>query len=434
MQGLPIAGIDVLIPVYNSAATVRSAIESICAQTLRNLRIVVVDDGSSDETPHILADMAAVDPRIVIVTIPHGGIVDALNAGLSHCSAEFIARHDADDIAYPHRLATQLAWLDANPECVAVSSFARLVDRGGRPSGGLATSLPGAFDPTWIPRREPHLLHPFLMFRRRAMLALGGYRYVCHAEDVDLCWRLQELGRLHVIPEPLGDYRIHAGSLMGASTLNGRLSAIYSQLAAISAQRRRTNASDLTFPRSAIDQMVAADTLDGIFAIGKRELNSTESASLKAAFAAKFLELASWRAYDIELDDCRFIRTVLRPVEPQLPAGNRRSIRFSRALLCARLLSKGRLRTAWVLLSMDALLQTSVRFGIHAISRCLPARVRVAIWDRRARKSTARLHQAEISCQSVAIPPGLPMAAITPAEARMGQYVMHCSRSPNLPP
>jgi len=390
-ESIALRRIDVLIPVYNSAATIAGAIKSICAQTVGNLRIVVVDDGSSDETPRILAGMAACDPRIVIVTTPHGGIVDALNAGLAHCTAEFIARHDADDIAYPHRFATQLAYLDANPDCVAVSSFARVVDMDGHPSGGRATSLPDSFDPTWIPCREPLLLHPFLMVRRRAMLAIGGYRYVYHAEYVDLCWRLQEVGRLHAIPRPLGDYRMHAGSIMGLSTLNGRLSAIYSQLAAISALRRRSNARDLTFPKSAIDLMTAAVTTAAIFEIGKRELNSTESSHLKAAFAAKFLELASYRSYDIELDDCRFIRAVLRPVESQLPAGNRKSIRWSRSVLGARLLSKGRLRAAMVMLSPDTLVKTGVRFGVHALSRCLPARVRVAIWDRRARAWTSRL-------------------------------------------
>jgi GT2 family glycosyltransferase len=358
---------------------VGGAIDSICAQTVGNLRIIVVDDGSSDETARILAGKAASDSRIVVVTIPHGGIVDALNAGLVHCTAEFIARHDADDIAYPHRFATQLAYLDANPECIAVSSFARHVDGGGRPSGGLEASFPDAFNLEWIPYKEPRLLHPFLMVRRSALVAIGGYRYVYHAEDVDLCWRLQEIGRLHVIPKPLGDYRIHAQSVTGRSTLNGRISAIYSQLAAISALRRRSNHSDLTFPRSAIDLMTAAVTAAGILEVGKRELNSTERSSLKAAFAAQYQGLAIWRSYDIELDDCRFIRAALAAVEPHLPPGNRRSLRSSRAVLCARLLSKGRLRTALALLSLDTLVETAVRFGDYSIYDCLPARARVAL-------------------------------------------------------
>lgn len=383
--------IDVLIPVWNGAATVASAVESICKQTASIGRIIVVDDGSSDATPRILADMAASDPRIVVVTIPHGGIVDALNAGLEHCTAEFIARHDADDIAYPYRFAEQLAYLDAHPDCVAVSSFARVVDQDGHPDGGLATSIPESFDASWIPCKEPYLLHPFMMVRRSAMLTVGGYRYVYHAEDADLCWRLQELGRLHAIPRALGDYRIHAASVTGLSTINGRLSALYSQLAAISALRRRSHASDLQFPKSAIDLMHASVTPAGMFDIGKRDLSSTESTYLKAAFAAKYLELASYRSYEIELDDCRFIRSALSAMERQLPAGNRRSLRRSRAVMTARLLSKGRLHAALVLLSLDTLVETSVRFGVRVVSRLLPARVRTAIWDWRSRRIVARL-------------------------------------------
>jgi glycosyltransferase involved in cell wall biosynthesis len=383
--------IDVLIPVWNGAATVASAIDSIRTQTFGNIRIIIVDDGSSDATPRILAGMAACDPRIVVITIPHGGIVDALNAGLAQCTAEVIARHDADDIAYPHRLAEQLAYLDANPDCVAVASFARVVDENGYPTGGLATSIPDSFDPTWIPCKEPYLLHPFLMVRRRELMAIGGYRYVCHAEDADLCWRLQELGRLHAIPRPLGDYRIHAASVTGLSTLNGRLSSIYSQLAAISALRRRSHATDLPFPKSAIDLMHAAVTPDGMFAIAKRELNATETAYLKAAFAAKYMELASYRSYEIELGDIQFIRAALSSVEPHLPQANRKSLRRSRAVLGARLLSKGRWRAALALMSLETLVETAVRFGVHVVSRCLPPRVRIAIWDYRSRNIISRL-------------------------------------------
>jgi len=390
-QSTPSTRIDVLIPVLNGAATVASAIDSIQAQAVGNLRIIVIDDGSSDDTPRILAAMAASDPRIIVLTRPHGGIVDALNAGLAHCTAEFIARHDADDIAYPHRFAEQLAYLEAHPECVAVSSFASVMDKDGRPDGGLATTMPDSSDATWVPCKEPYLLHPFMMVRRRAMLALGGYRYVYHAEDADLCWRLQEIGALHAIPRPLGYYRIHAQSVTGRSTLNGRISAIYSQLAAISAVRRRSNVDDLQFTKASIELMHAAVTPDGMFDIARRDLSSTESAYLKAAFAAKFLQLASYRSYEIELDDCHFIRAALSAVEPHLPEGNRRSIRRSRAILGARLLSHGRLRAALVMLSLDTLLETGVRFGVHVIGRCMPDRMRVAIWDWKSRKIVSRL-------------------------------------------
>ena len=91
--------VDVLIPVYNGVRYVRSAIESMQMQTVSDIRIHVVDDGSTDGTAEVLAEMAAQDPRLRIHSKANGGIVDALNTGLDFCTAEYIARHDADDIA-----------------------------------------------------------------------------------------------------------------------------------------------------------------------------------------------------------------------------------------------------------------------------------------------------------------------------------------------
>src|SRR5690349_10856990 len=109
------ARIDVLIPVYNGARTVASAVRSMQTQTLRDIRIHVVDDGSTDDTPQILRALADADDRIVVHTQPNGGIVDALNAGLARCTAPFVARHDADDLAYPQRLQRQLDYLLEHP-------------------------------------------------------------------------------------------------------------------------------------------------------------------------------------------------------------------------------------------------------------------------------------------------------------------------------
>jgi len=385
--------IDVLIPVCNAATTIKSAIDSIRAQTLSNIRIIVVDDGSTDETPTILAGLAVVDSRIVVITRPSGGIVDALNAGLAHCTAELVARHDGDDIAYPHRFAEQVAYLDTHADCVAVSSFARQIDEEGRPNGMAIFPPLDTCDPRWIPCREPYLLHPFLMVRRSAFLAVAGYRHVHHAEDADLCWRLQEVGKLHAIPKMLGDYRVHAQSITGRSSLNGRLSALNSQLAAVSALRRRQHEVDLVFTKSAIEQMNSVATLAGIFDIGRRGLSAAECAYLKPAFAAKFLELASYRPYEPNLDDCLFIEAALTPTESELPPGNRIALRRLRATSSARLLIKGQVRAGLALLSVETFVETGVRFCMYFIARCMPASTRSAIWDWRCKARAVQLEK-----------------------------------------
>lgn len=187
----PAYAVDVLIPVFNAAKTVRSAIESIQYQTVRNIRIIVVNDGSTDATNAIVTGMAAADRRIVLLGKPNGGIVDALNFGLQHCMARYVARHDGDDLAYPDRFEKQLAYLDANSGCVAVGGAVRLVDEEGQPMGDIVHPAPPEdADAAAAPTREPYIVHPFMTARLDSLRTVGGYRYVFHAEDTDLYWRL----------------------------------------------------------------------------------------------------------------------------------------------------------------------------------------------------------------------------------------------------
>src|SRR5262249_15146104 len=110
--------VSVLLPVSNGATTIREAIESLQQQTFTSFGIIVIDDGSTDRTPEVLAALAARDSRITVLTQPNGGIVDALNAGLRLCRAEFIARQDADDISDPSRLEMELDYFRSHPDCV----------------------------------------------------------------------------------------------------------------------------------------------------------------------------------------------------------------------------------------------------------------------------------------------------------------------------
>ncbi len=102
------AQVDVLISAYNAGATIDAAMASIVNQTFSDFRIVIVDDGSTDDTAKRLSDWAARDPRILpLFLAKNRGIVDAVNRRLQHCEAEFVARFDADDIAFPDRLKAQ---------------------------------------------------------------------------------------------------------------------------------------------------------------------------------------------------------------------------------------------------------------------------------------------------------------------------------------
>lgn len=330
--------VDVIIPAYNSAPTIESAVGSIMGQTVHNIRVIVVNDGSTDGTQEILERMAGRDHRVLLIAQPHSGVVDALNTGLRACRAEFVARHDADDVALGDRLARQLAFLRNHPD-VAISGAVVHIDQAGRPLGRhRSLRSPDLANPYTYPQLEPYLIHPFLMVRRRDIEEIGGYRYVFHAEDTDLYWRLQERGRLTNMPDLLGYYRIHDHSVTGASITNGRISALNSQRAGISAIRRRSGQPDIEFPNWALVEYQKARSLEGIIKIGCRDLDPTEAHRLAVATCAKMLELAGYRPYELDDEDCEVIRDVLIPELPHMSPDNR--------VQCVRMLSGSAARIA----------------------------------------------------------------------------------------
>jgi len=103
--------ISVVMPVYNSERYVADAIQSILVQTYPHFEFIIVDDGSTDDSPAVIREFAARDARIHPFFLTHGGIASALNAGVALARGNLIARMDADDIALPERFVVQLAWM-----------------------------------------------------------------------------------------------------------------------------------------------------------------------------------------------------------------------------------------------------------------------------------------------------------------------------------
>ena len=359
--------VDVIIPIYNGAATVESAVGSIQAQTLRDIRIIVINDGSTDASKAILDRMAAADSRIVLLNRANGGIVDALNAGLDACTAELVARHDADDLAVPDRLERQVGWMRKHPECIAVSGAVIHINQSGRELGPKEVpDDPAMADALLYPQKEPYLIHPFLMMRRSTPAAIGGYRHVFHAEDTDLYWRLQERGSLTNMTDLLGYYRVHDQSITGASTLNGRISAMSSQLSGLSALRRRAGRGDIAFPREALVEYKAAGSLEEITKLGARGLEQNEAVRLAAATSAKMLELSAYRPYELDSADCAFIRSSLERVMATM-GGQNRALTIRRITgTAARLAAAGRVMEALKLCPPRLYPQFASRLALRA--------------------------------------------------------------------
>jgi len=192
--------VSVVIPVHNAEATVESALRSMIRQTMREIEMIVVDDGSTDSTPETLESLRRDDPRIRIMRSPHRGIIHALNAGLALCESDLVARMDADDISHPRRLELQAELMWARPEVSVCSSLVRMFPRK-ELLGGLVR-YEGWLNSLMTPDRiagdifvESPVAHPSVMLRTRELIEIGGYREMGWAEDYDLWLRYHAAGK-----------------------------------------------------------------------------------------------------------------------------------------------------------------------------------------------------------------------------------------------
>jgi glycosyltransferase involved in cell wall biosynthesis len=207
------------MPCHNAEETLEEALASLAAQTHPDFEIVVVDDGSTDASPEILAAWAGRDGRIRVIRMEHGGIVAALQAGLAACRGGLVARLDADDRCTPDRLVKQAGFLRANPDVDVAGCLVELFPPETVREGFAIYIdwLNGLVTHSQILREifvESPLPHPSVMFRKESVLAAGGYRDPGWAEDYDLWLRMAIGGaRFGKVPEVLVGWREHAGRL-----------------------------------------------------------------------------------------------------------------------------------------------------------------------------------------------------------------------------
>ena len=190
--------LSVLMPVRDAAVTVEAAVESLVAQTYTDFELVVVDDGCCDDSIERVRRL--VEPeRLKVVEPGRVGLPLALAAGLQECRGELVARMDADDVCEPERFALQLAYLGEHPETAVLATRVETFAEGGVGEGyrlfdawqnGLLTHEQMCLA-LFI---ESPLSHPSVVFRRRAILEIGGYRERPWPEDYDLWNRVVAAG------------------------------------------------------------------------------------------------------------------------------------------------------------------------------------------------------------------------------------------------
>lgn len=212
--------VSVVIPAYNAAGTLDRALDSVAAQSLRDIEIIVVDDGSTDDTPVILRRHAVADPRIRILTQANGGVARARNAAIAVARSGWIATIDADDLWHPRKLELQTAAAAAAGQtCVMVYAWSRRIDEEDRVIADMGA-----------PRHTGNVVHQLIasnfmrnassvMFRRHVALAAGGFDPGLQdagaqgAEDLKLYLAVARAGPVALAPHFLTGYRQIEGSM-----------------------------------------------------------------------------------------------------------------------------------------------------------------------------------------------------------------------------
>ena len=191
--------VSILLPFYQATETLEEAIQSVQSQTLEDWELILINDGSTDDGPNIAESYAGKDTRIRHLTLSHGGIVKALNAGLELAQTPYIARMDADDICYPQRLEQQIQLMDKNQHIGLVSSRVEHLSTNPSQQGYIEyikwiNSLITHEDIYSRRFIESPFAHPSVLFRRDLVKRYGGYQEGDFPEDYELWLRWLNAG------------------------------------------------------------------------------------------------------------------------------------------------------------------------------------------------------------------------------------------------
>ena len=237
--------VSVLMPAYNSGRYIREAITSILDQTLGDFELIIVDDGSSDDTLEIANQLAVEDSRVRLFSRPNRGVVSTRNELVSYARAELIAWADSDDVSEPMRLEVQEACFRKQYDLLSLGGSLLLIDASGCP---LAIQN---FPLELIQGQHlcsPQTDSPFgaSMMRTEAVRAVGGFRQPFSIwEDFDLQKRLIERGPMRNIPEVLVRYRQHTTNITSYGNLGAGWMAYYSTAMELAEERRSVGADRL---------------------------------------------------------------------------------------------------------------------------------------------------------------------------------------------
>lgn len=195
--------VSVILPVFNGEKTILRAITSIRNQTFNDWELIIINDGSMDKTPQLIASVK--NPRIKVISVPHSGISKALNFGIKMAEGDFIARMDADDECLPNRFKRQIECLQKHAEVGLVACQVEHI--GSSDQAGYKYYVDWTnqlLTPAEIYQarfQDSPFAHPSIMFRKTMFYKYGGYSEADVPEDFELWLRWLERG-VHMVKLP----------------------------------------------------------------------------------------------------------------------------------------------------------------------------------------------------------------------------------------
>jgi glycosyltransferase involved in cell wall biosynthesis len=217
MEGEPVTGeplISVIVPAFNAGETLAEAVRSVLDGTYTNVEVIVVDDGSTDNTAMVAQELVGADRRLSSHRRENGGVSAAFNSGLERAVGEYVARLDADDLWHPSKLELQIACARQNPEAAFIYTWTRYIDGDGRV---CRDAPPQRFPQRALCRGVYESLigaNSSALMRRDVVQDRGGYDETLSSWE-DLLLQLQISGDhpIAYVPEYLVGYRVRPGSL-----------------------------------------------------------------------------------------------------------------------------------------------------------------------------------------------------------------------------
>ncbi len=209
--------ISVILPVYNAEKYLRDSIASILAQHFDNFELIVLNDGSTDDSEKIISSFH--DDRIVYVRHANRGLAATINRGILLARGKYIARQDNDDISVPQRFAEQYNFLESHPDIALLGCSAVIIDENGKTTGRFHDHPTSEIQLRYALLFNNPFVHSSVMIRKSVFEKSGGYSEDPNLfEDYEMWSRIARVSGIANLPSRLLQYREVASGMSKSST------------------------------------------------------------------------------------------------------------------------------------------------------------------------------------------------------------------------